>query len=79
MKRGKLKSMTVAEASDFFDEYDIFEFDDVKEVTDVKFSLSRKKYVGVDIDLYRKIRNKAKKLHIFEDDLIKEWLEEKVG
>jgi muconolactone delta-isomerase len=79
MKRGKLKSMTVAEASDFFDEYDIFEFDDVKEVTDVKFNLSRKKYVGVDIDLYRKIRNKAKKLHIFEDDLIKEWLEEKVG
>ena len=79
MKKGKLKSMTVAEASDFFDEYDIFEFDDVKEVTDMKFDLSRKKYIGVDIDLYKKIRSKAKKLHVLQDDLIKEWLEEKVG
>jgi hypothetical protein len=48
-------------------------------VTDMKFNLSKKKYIGVDIELYRKIRNKAKKLHTFEDDLIKEWLKEKVG
>lgn len=78
MKRGKFKSMTIAEASDFFDEYDIFEFDDVKEVTDIKFNLEKKKYIGVDMELYRKIRNKAKKLRTHEEALIKEWLEEKV-
>lgn len=69
--------MTIADASDFFDERDIFEFEDVKEVTDVKFDLKKKKYIGVDAELYKKIRSKAKKLHIDEDTLIKKWLEEK--
>jgi len=79
MKKNKLKGMTISEASDFFDEHDIFEFEDVKEVTDIKFDLKKKKYLGVDIELYKKIRNKAKKLHTDEDTLIKKWLEEKVG
>lgn len=78
MKKSKFKSMTIAEASDFFNEHDIFEFDDVKEVTDIKFNLEKKKYIGVDIELYRKIKNKAKKLHTHEEVLIKEWLQEKV-
>ena len=79
MKKNKLKGMTISEASDFFDEHDIFEFEDVKEVTDIRFDLKKKKYLGVDIELYKKIRNKAKKLHTDEDTLIKKWLEEKVG
>ena len=70
--------MTISEASDYFDEHDIFEFDDVKEVTDIKFKLHKKKYVGLDMELFRKIRSKAKKLHKSEDILIKEWLTEKV-
>ena len=40
MKKSKIKEMTIAEASDFFDEHDIFEFEDVKEVTDIKFDLT---------------------------------------
>ena len=79
MKKSKFKSVTIGEASDFFDEHDIFEFDDVREVKDTKFNLGKKKYVGVDIELYKKIKNKAKKLKIYEDALIKEWLEEKVA
>ena len=71
--------MTIAEASDFFDEHDIFEFDDVKEVSDIKFDLKKKKYIGVDAELYKKIKSKAKKLHTDEDTLIKKWLQEKAG
>lgn len=79
MKKNKYKEMTLAEASDFFDEHDIFEFGDVKEVTDIKFKLQKKKYVGLDMNLFKKIRSRAKKLHKSEDLLIKEWLMEKVG
>ena len=71
--------MTIAEASSFFDEHDMFEFEDAKEVSDIRFKLQKKKYVGVDIDLFKKITRKAKKLHKSEDLLIREWLVEKVG
>jgi len=79
MKKSKYKEMTIVEASDFFDEHDMFEFDDVSEVTDVKFKLKKKKYVGLDMELFKKIRSKARKLHKNEDLLIREWLAEKVG
>ncbi len=79
MKKSKHKEMTITEASDFFDEHDRFEFDEVREVTDIKFSLQKKKYVGLDMKLFKKIRSKAKKLHKSEDLLIQEWLIEKVG
>jgi hypothetical protein len=79
MKKSKLKSMSISEASDYFDEHDIFEFEDIKEVTDVKFKLQKKKYVGLDMKLFKKIQNKARKLHKSEDSLIQEWLIEKVG
>lgn len=79
MKRSKYREMTLEEASDFFEEHDIFEFEDVREVTDMKFRLKKKKYVGLDMELFKKIRSKAKKLHKSEDALIQEWLMEKVG
>ena len=79
MRKSKQIEMTISEASDFFDEHDIFEFDDVKEVTDFKFKLQKKKYVGLDMGLFEKIRNKARKLHKSEDLLITEWLLEKAG
>ena len=78
MKKSK-RGMTILEASDFFDEHDLFEFDDVREVVDVRFSLQKKKYVGLDMELFKKVRSKAKKLHKSEEVLIREWLMEKVG
>lgn len=78
MKKSKHKEMTILEASDYFDDHDIFEFEDVREVTDVKFKLQKKKYVGLDMELFKKIKSKAKRLHKSEDLLIKEWLMEKV-
>lgn len=79
MIKSKLKEMTITEAGSFFDEHDIFEFEDVKEVSDVKFKFRKKKYIGVDEALFNKIKSKARKLHKSEDLLIKEWLTEKVG
>lgn len=69
--------MTIYEASAFWDEHDISEFDDVQEVKDIKFHLIKKKYVGLDLSIYEKIRKQAKKLKITEDVLINEWLREK--
>lgn len=79
MKKSKHKEMTILEASDYFDEHDIFEFEDVREVTDIKFKLQKKKYVGLDMELFKKIKSEAKRLRKSEDLLIKEWLMEKVG
>ena len=79
MKKSKNKKMTILEASDFFDDHDIFESSGVREDSDIKFDLRKKKYVGVDMELFKKIRSKAKKLRVTEDILIREWLKEKVG
>ena len=78
MKKSKqIKDMSVYEASDFWDEHNFSEFEDVQEVKDIRFSLTKKKYIGVDTDLYSKIRKKARKMHMTEDMLIIEWLREK--
>jgi hypothetical protein len=80
MKKSKdIREMSIYEASDFWDEHDFGEFDDVEEIKDVKFSLNKKKYVGIDLGLYSRIKSKAKKLHKAEDVLINEWLSEKVN
>lgn len=79
MRKSKSEPMTIIEASDHFDEHDIFEFEDAREVTNIKFKLQKKKYIGVDLQLYKKIRSTAKKLHTTEDSLIQDWLKQKVG
>jgi len=76
-KSRQIKDMSIYEASDFWDEHDFSEFEDIREVKDICFSLTKKKYIGVDINLYSKIKKKAKKLHMTEDTLITEWLREK--
>lgn len=79
MGKNRPKSMTIAKASEYFEEHDIFGLDDVKEVTTMNFRFKKKKYVGVDVKLYQKIRAQARKLQITEDSLIQNWLKEKVG
>lgn len=79
MQKSKKSVMTIAEASDFYDEHDIFETGAAVEITDIKFDLTKKRYIGLDERLYKKIQSKAKKLHLSEDALIQGWLKEKVG
>ena len=78
-KNKKIEDMNINNASDFWDEHDFGEFDDVREVSDIQFSLKKKKYVGIDGELYDVIKSKAKRLNKSEDILINEWLSEKVG
>jgi uncharacterized DUF497 family protein len=47
------KDMSIYEASEFWDKHDFSEFEDVQEVKDIRFSLIKKKYIGVDIDLFK--------------------------
>jgi hypothetical protein len=75
----KIKDMSIHEASDFWDEHDFDEFEDTQEVTNIEFSLKKKKYVGIDKELFNIIKNKAETLNKSEDALINEWLSEKVS
>ncbi|MDY6863848.1 MAG: hypothetical protein SV062_12785, partial [Thermodesulfobacteriota bacterium] len=56
-----------------------FEFDDIQEVSDITFSLQKKKYISLDIKLYEKVEQLAKKMHKSCDSLVQDWLKEKVG
>ena len=78
-KNKKISDMSVYEASDFWDEHDFTQFKDVEEVKEMHFALKKKKYIPVDIMLYKKIKQRAKQLHKTEDILINEWLRERVG
>ena len=78
-KNNHKKDMSIYEASDYWDEHDFSEFEDVYEVKDLQFSFKRKKYIGIDMDLYAIIKRKAKALHKSEDTLINEWLSEKAN
>ncbi len=73
------KNMSIYEASEFWDDHDFGEFDNVEETYEIQFSLKKKKYVGIDQDLYDYIKNKAKELQKPEEALINEWLSEKAG
>ena len=77
-KNRNIKDMSIYEASDFWDEHDFGEFDDVQEVDEIQFTFKKKKYVGIDEDLYAIIKSKAKTINKPEDVLINEWLSEKV-
>lgn len=74
-----IKGMSINEASDFWDEHEFGEFHDVREVSKIRFSFKKKKYVGIDGDLYAVIKNKAKRLNKPEEALINEWLAEKAN
>ena len=78
-KNKEIKDMSLNEASDFWDEHDFGEFDDVQEVEEIQFFLKKKKYVGIDSELYARIKNRAKSLNKAEETLINEWLSEKAG
>ena len=78
MRKSKITpDMSIYEASAFWDEHDFSEFDDVQETHDIKFHLIKKKYIGLDLNIYAKVRKQARKLKISEDVLINEWLREK--
>ena len=48
-------------------------------INDFRFELKKKKYIGIDQMIYKKIKKQANKLHTNEDLLVNEWLKEKLG
>jgi hypothetical protein len=78
-KNKGIKDMSIYGASDYWDEHDFGEFDDVEEVNGIQFSLEKKQCVAIDSDLYAIIKEKAKTLNKSEDVLINEWLSEKTA
>ena len=77
-KSKKSEDMLIEQASIFWDHHDFTQFADTEEVKEIQFKL-KKKYVGIENGLYEIIKKQAKKLRINEDNLINEWLKEKVG
>ncbi|MCG6536659.1 MAG: BrnA antitoxin family protein [Syntrophales bacterium LBB04] len=78
MRKNKvIPDMSIYEATLFWDEHDFTEFEDVQETRELQFQLIKKKYIGVDMSLYAKVRKHARKLKISEEALIHQWLGEK--
>ena len=46
-EKSRRREMTIIEASDYFDEHDIFESEDVKEVADIRFRLRKRNILGL--------------------------------
>jgi len=78
-KDRKQRDMSIYEASDYWDKHDFGGSGDTKEVGDLRFALKKKKYVGVEVRIFAKIKERARRLHTTEDTLVNEWLREKVG
>ncbi len=51
-KSKKIKDMSIYEASDFWDEHDFGEFDDIKEEKGIQFLFIKKKYNGIFLWFY---------------------------
>jgi len=78
-KSKKTGDMSLYQASEFWDGHDLTGHEDVKEVKGVRFALKKRKYIPIDMLLYKKIKERAKRLGKTEDTLVREWLREKVG
>jgi hypothetical protein len=76
-KNSENRDMSVLEASEYWDEHDFAEGGDIEEVKDLEFALRKKKYVGIDIRLYARIRKSARRLRVPEEVLINKWLRER--
>lgn len=71
------RNMTIQEASDFWDEHSLIEFDGTEEVP-VNFKLKKKQYVGIDREVFKKLEMQARRRKLRVDVLLENWIVEKV-
>jgi CopG antitoxin of type II toxin-antitoxin system len=71
-------NMTITEASGFWDEHNLFEFDGTEEVS-VNFKLRRKHYLGIDREMFKKVEAQARQRNMTPEALLESWIAEKVG
>ena len=82
MARSKRKTplppnLRIEEASEFWDEHSLFEFEGTEEV-EVEFKLRKKQYVGIDLDMFRKVQTQARQKNMTPEALLETWIAEKV-
>jgi len=71
------ENMTVEEASDFFDEHSLLEFDGTEEVA-VKFKLKKKHYVGIDREVFKKLEAQARRQKLSVETLFENLITERI-
>ncbi len=77
-KRDMPKSMTLREASDFWDEHSFLDYDDVEEVNfDVNLK-KEKHYFAIEKDIAKQIRQVATQRGISAETLVNLWLKSKL-
>jgi hypothetical protein len=72
------KNMSIREASEFWDEHSLFEFEGAEEVK-VEFNLKKKRYVGIDSELLKKVEAQARKRAMSTETLLESWIAEKIN
>ena len=70
--------MTIEEASEFWDEHSLFEFEGTEEV-EVEFKLRKKQYIGISLKLFEQLETRAKKMNTSPEILLENWIIEKMN
>ncbi len=70
------KNMSVEQASVFWDEHSLLEFDGTEEVK-VTFDLKKKRYVGIDRKVFKKVEVQARRQKLSIEALLERWIAEK--
>jgi len=72
------KAMSIQEASDFWDEHSLLEFDGTKEAS-VTFELKRKHYIGLDREVFKKLNAQARRQKVTPEALVESWITQKIS
>ena len=70
-------NMSIEEASDFWDEHSLLEFEGTEEVQ-VDFHLRKKQYVGIDWEVFKRLEARARQMKISPEALLESWIAEKI-
>lgn len=71
------KNMSIKEASDFWEEHSLLEFEGT-EVVKVTFKLKKKQYIGIDRDIFNKLNLQARRKKVSAEALLESWITEKI-
>ena len=68
--------MSISEASEFWDEHSLLEFEGTEEV-EVEFKLKKKRYIGLAPEAFKRLETLAKKKKMSPEALLEFWISEK--
>lgn len=66
-------SLTIEQASEFWDEHSLVDFEGTEKVN-VHFRLRRKRYVGIDTDMFKKLEARARRKNLTVEALLETWI-----